>query len=71
MEEMSFKGWVIASQAYRRSAFQAEQAAEPSICVCARVRVLGGGTEISHTLAALISPEGNRVFLGNFGSAEE
>lgn len=39
------------------------------VCVC--VCVLGGGTEISHTLAALISPEGNRVFLGNFESAEE
>lgn len=41
------------------------------VFACARVCVLGGGTEISHTLAALISPEGNRVFLGNFESAEE
>lgn len=51
LEEMIFEEWVTASQVYRRSAFQTEQAAKQNICTWC---VLDGGTEMGHTYVALI-----------------
>lgn len=66
LKEKIFEEWVTASQVYRKSAFQAEQAATQNICTWC---VLDGGTEISHT--CVFYPEGVRVSIGNSGSAEE
>lgn len=44
-EEMSFKGWVTARQAYRGSAFQAEQALN-QVCACVCVCLVAGEEEV-------------------------